>query len=136
LRTLSEAGYDTEDTLSAEGNWSSRSGKRAFLALIEKHPEIDGVFVANDQMALGVLQTASQLGIDIPNKLKVVGFDGIPESEFFSPPLSTVHQDLEELGCLAVKELVHIIENKNSSNQDRRDQYIKIQPKLIVRQTT
>jgi lactose/L-arabinose transport system substrate-binding protein len=70
---------------------------------LRQHPEIDGVFVANDQMALGVLQTASQLGIDIPNKLKVVGFDGIPESEFFSPPLSTVHQDLEELGCLAVK---------------------------------
>ena len=134
--TLSEGGYDMSDKMCAEGNWSSKSGKKAFLELIDKYPEMDGLFVANDQMALSVLQTIFELGISVPNHLKVVGFDGIPESEFFSPSLTTIYQNLEDLGCTAVNELVKLIEKRNTPNYENDPKFLKIQPELIIRQST
>jgi DNA-binding LacI/PurR family transcriptional regulator len=133
---LLEAGIQPAESMCAEGNWSSKSGKAAIIELMKKFPEMDGVFAGNDQMALSVLQIACDQNIAIPDRLAVVGFDGIPESEYFSPSLSTVHQDLEKLGSIAVKELVHIIENRNLSNQENKVQYLKIHPKLIIRQST
>jgi len=134
--TLSEAGYNVSENMCIEGNWSSKSGKKAFFELIEKCPNLDGIFVANDQMALSVLQTASELGISVPNNLKVVGFDGIPESEFYSPSLTTVYQNLEDLGCTAVNALVQLIEKRNQTNYEHEPRIIRIQPELIIRQST
>lgn len=134
--TLKVAGYTTSDKMWTEGNWSSKSGRKAFLELIEKYPEMDGLFVANDQMALSVLKTTAELGISVPSSLKIVGYDGIPESEFFTPSLSTIYQNLEDLGCTVVNELVWLIENKNESDGDNNSKYKKIRPKLIIRQST
>jgi LacI family transcriptional regulator len=134
--TMLEAGYPTSDKMCVEGNWSSKSGKKAFLQLIEQFPEMDGLFVANDQMALSVLQAAFESEISIPKHLKVVGFDGIPESEFYSPSLTTVYQNLENLGCTAVNELVELIENINRTNYENDPKFVKIQPELIIRQST
>jgi LacI family transcriptional regulator len=134
--TMAEAGYSISDRMWTEGNWSSKSGKKAFLELIEKYPEMDGLFVANDQMALSVLQTAVELGISVPSSLKVVGYDGIPEAEFYSPSLTTIYQNLEDLGCIVVNELVRLIEKKNLPEGDHDPIYLKIQPKLIIRQST
>jgi LacI family transcriptional regulator len=135
-KTLNEAGYSVSDQMCAEGNWSSKSGKKAFLELIKKYPEMDGLFVANDQMALSVLQTAVEMGISVPGNLKVVGFDGIPESEFYSPSLTTIYQNLEDLGSTVVKALVQLIEKRNMPDDEPDPKYIQIQPKLIIRQST
>ena len=56
------------------------------------------LFVGNDQMALGVLRAFAEAGIRVPDDVSVVGFDDQPESEYFTPPLTTVRQDFEELG--------------------------------------
>jgi DNA-binding LacI/PurR family transcriptional regulator len=53
---------------------------------------MDSIFVGNDQMALSVLRAASEIGKKVPQDLSVIGFDGIPDSEFYCPPLSTVSQ--------------------------------------------
>ena len=134
--TMVEAGFSTSEKMCAEGNWSSKSGKNAFHQLIEQFPEMDGLFVANDQMALSVLQSAYELEISIPKQLKVVGFDGIPESEFYSPSLTTMYQNLEELGCTVVNELVQLIEERKNPNYENDHTFVKIQPKLIIRQST
>ena len=80
-----------------------RAGSSAFEELIARDPRIDGVFVANDQMALGVLRAAGQLGIRVPDDVAVVGFDGLDEGAQFTPSLTTVVQPLRELGELAVR---------------------------------
>ena len=133
---LREAGIESHPHMVAEGNWSSKSGKRAFAQLMETFPEMDAVFVANDQMALSVLQTAFESNIDVPDQLSVVGFDNIPESEFFSPPLTTVYQNLVELGCTAVEELVWMIETDKAKGDRQSVKYSKIQPELIIRKST
>ncbi|MCX6034092.1 MAG: substrate-binding domain-containing protein, partial [Chloroflexi bacterium] len=133
---LSDAGYGLSEHMWAEGNWSSRSGLIAFEELIEKFPGMDGLFVGNDQMALSVLRTAFELGKKIPDVLAVIGFDGIPESEFYCPSLSTVNQNQNELGCMAVEELVRLVENKLMAEDVIEPKYITIKPELIIRQSS
>lgn len=128
-------GNKLSDRMWIEGNWSSRSGKSAFLNLIEMFPQLDGIFVGNDQMALGAIQAMIQLGKRIPDDIKVVGFDGIPEAEFFYPSLTTVSQNQQELGSLAVEKLIYYIEHKETSDLSV-PKYIQIQPELIIRDSS
>ena len=133
---LIEAGIEPEGRMVAEGNWSSRSGKKAFDQLKASYPEMDSVFVANDQMSLGVIQTACEEKILIPDKLSIVGFDNIPESEFYLPPLTTVAQNLDNLGCVAVQELARMVEASNSQDGSGKPIYLTIKPELVVRRST
>ena len=79
---LKAAGMNLADEQWQEGNWSSASGEIAFQKLLQTYPRLDAVFVANDQMALGLLQAANRLGIQVPDALGLIGFDGIPEVAF------------------------------------------------------
>ena len=79
------------------GDWSPRSGYELATRLLEL-PNLTAVFVANDQMALGLLRRLHEQGRDVPGDVSVVGFDDIPEAEFFIPPLTTVRQDFSEMG--------------------------------------
>jgi len=62
--------------------------------------------VANDQMALGAIRAFEENGIDVPGDVSVVGFDDIPEAEFFRPPLTTIKQDFVTIGKLGVQMLI------------------------------
>ncbi len=66
--SLKEAGIEPLDRYWAEGNWSSASGAQATGKLFETYPEMDAIFVANDQMALSVLQIACQRGKSVPER--------------------------------------------------------------------
>ncbi|MBC7877013.1 MAG: LacI family DNA-binding transcriptional regulator [Anaerolineales bacterium] len=133
--TLNAADFDTSEQHCAEGNWSSSSGEQAFIQLLDSFPDMDAIFVGNDQMALSVLREAHRRGIRVPEELTVVGFDNIPESAFFYPSLTTVSQDLQLLGEQAVQNVVEMIQagqgNKSIIAQSRF-----IQPTLIVRESS
>ncbi len=133
--TLEKAGHFVEDKYSAEGKWSSSSAQSAFSQLHHSYPEMDAVFVANDQMALTVLHAALEKGLNVPGDLAVVGFDNIAESAYFCPALTTIDQDQHELGCRAVQELVSKIEAAYN-NETIEPQSIYIQPKLIIRRSS
>ena len=133
--TLSAAGITVKDDMCVEGNWSSRNGKAAYTDLSEQYSQMDAVFVANDQMALGVLQSTAEQGLRISDDLMVIGFDGIPESEFFSPSLTTVYQDQNMLGSIAVEELAKMVENREPPDRDSTPVHITIQPELVIRQS-
>jgi DNA-binding LacI/PurR family transcriptional regulator len=119
-----------------EGNWSAKSGKRAMRDLMDKLPKMDAVFVGNDQMALSVLQTAWRQGIKVPDDLAVIGFDGIPEANFYFPPLSTIFQNQDELGHTAVQELIRLTNERLDDEQKIMPRQITIQPELIIRKST
>ena len=97
---LTAAGFDAPEQHCAEGNWSPTSGEQAFIQLLGAFPDMDAVFVANDQMALSVLRESCRRGIRVPEQLAVIGFDNIPESGYFYPSLTTISQDLQLLGGL------------------------------------
>ncbi len=133
--TLEKAGRKVEERFSVEGNWSTASGHPAFQQLKENYPEMDAVFVANDQMALSILRIACETGIRVPDELAVVGFDDLAESPYFWPALTTVKQNQHELGCRAVGELVGRIE-KARADQVSESINILLTPELIVRQSS
>lgn len=133
--TMAKEGIKVEDRQYAVGNWSSSSGETAFEHLLESYPEMDAVFVANDQMALSVLQIANRRGIKIPNALAVVGFDNISESAYFWPALTTINHNQHELGCRAIQELVNQIEvvQRDEKNEP---QNILLSTNLVVRESS
>jgi LacI family transcriptional regulator len=133
---LSEIGIQVADHHWESGNWSSASGEQAIRKLLAGYPEMEAVFVANDQMALSVLQVACEKGLRVPRDLAVVGFDGIPEAAYYWPPLTTVYQDQQKLGGTAVRELVQIIEASQQDKAVIKPKTILFQPELIVRESS
>lgn len=126
--TLEAGGVEPPPLLS--GDWSPRSGYRAGRELAElAGGGLTAVFVANDQMALGVLRALREAGVRTPEDVAVVGFDDIPESEFFAPPLTTVRQDFSAVGTRSITLLLDLIEGRAPSGATR----IVIDPQLVVR---
>lgn len=132
---LVSVGLPVEDDLIAQGNWSAGSGEEGLRQLIARHPEIDGVFVSNDQMALGVLRAARQLKRRVPDDLAVVGFDDLPEAAYFYPSLSTVRHDMVELGRRAVRILDQAI-GTIRSGAIPVPKTVLLRPELIVRESS
>ena len=83
------------------GDWSAASGYAEGRA-IAADPAVTAVFAANDQMALGLLAALRDAGRRVPEDVSVVGVDDLPESAYFTPPLTSVRQDFAELGRRAM----------------------------------
>jgi DNA-binding LacI/PurR family transcriptional regulator len=134
--TLVEAGRTVEDRFVIEGNWSSSSAVPAIEKLINQYPEMDAVFVANDQMALGVAHYACNKGLRVPEDLAIVGFDDIAEAAFFSPSLTTIRQDQHKVGAMAVQEVIKIIEANQHNEYIEESRTIMLTPTLVVRDSS
>jgi len=111
------------------GDWSSASGYLAGQE-IARNQKITAVFVANDQMALGVLQALQQSGLRVPGDISIVGFDDVPEANFFLPSLTTVRLDFAEIGHRCVERLLEMIRGVQLSPAP------PLPPQLVVRSTT
>jgi DNA-binding LacI/PurR family transcriptional regulator len=79
------------------GDWSADSGYAAGLKLAE-NPDCTAVLAANDHMALGLLRAFREKGKSVPEDISLVGFDDVPESSSYAPPLTTVHQNFAQVG--------------------------------------
>ena len=108
------------------GDWSARSGYRAGRSL-GADPAVGAVFAGNDAMALGVLRALDELGRAVPDDVRVVGFDDMPEAEYFWPPLSTVSQDFAAIGQHAVDLALRTLRGEQGATSPLVD------PGLIVR---
>lgn len=95
------------------GDWTSRSGYEIGTELLASR-EATAVFAANDQLALGVCRAFLEAGLSVPEHLSVVGFDDLPEAEFYTPPLSTVRQDLSEVGRRAADLVVRTLRGESA----------------------
>jgi LacI family transcriptional regulator len=133
---LREANLEVRGEYWVEGNWSSASGATSIEKLIAQYPEMDAVFVANDQMALGVMQYACRNGLQIPNDFGIVGFDDITESAYFWPPLTTINQNQQNVGEVAVDEIIKIIESGWQEQRPARPKSILVAPNLIIRNSS
>ncbi|AQP44906.1 LacI family DNA-binding transcriptional regulator [Tessaracoccus flavus] len=115
---LGDAGLELLDPI--VGDWTPESGYAAGKTLADDLP--DAVFCANDLMAVGL---AAALGPDV-SRVRLVGFDDIDGSAFFSPPLTTVHQPFEALGALSLETLMSVM-----AGEDPRPR--KLAPELVIR---
>ncbi|MFF1374763.1 LacI family DNA-binding transcriptional regulator [Streptomyces sp. NPDC058308] len=98
---------DVDPRLIAEGDFTPAGGERAMRELLDREPELDAVFAANDLTASGALRVLRERGRRVPDDVAVVGFDDMyPVAEQTDPPLTTVRQDIEEMGRLMARMLL------------------------------
>jgi LacI family transcriptional regulator len=109
---LAAAGVLPDPGLVERGNLDVPSGKAAALALLRAETPPTAIFAFNDNMAIGALQAARELGLDVPGDVSIVGFDGLEGSQLVTPRLTTVRQPLEDMGRLAVRLLVGALERE------------------------
>ena len=112
LAALSDA--ESKVQYQYQGNWQAESGYLGVREAVAKQAVFDAVLVASDQMALGALRALQELLIPVPDKVAVVGFDGIEDSAFFNPPLTTIKQDFTTIG----RQAVILAEKLNANSQD------------------
>jgi DNA-binding LacI/PurR family transcriptional regulator len=124
---IASAGLDELDVV--VGDWTAGFGYEV-AHVPGRLPDCTAVFAANDQIALGLIHGFSERGIRVPADVSIVGFDDLPESKHFLPPLTTVRQDFRALGERVVEVLHAALEG---SELDRRS---IIAPVLIVREST
>lgn len=124
LETCAEAGLPTE-VLDA-GSWEASA---AIPLAARLDPSVDGIFAANDQLALGSLSELQRRGISIPGDVRVVGFDDMSGADALFPPLTTVRQDFERVGELAVEGLNRMLEGGEATTS-------LVPATLVIREST
>jgi len=110
LKKLDQYGLRFDTDLLIFGGFEVSSGRKSMRELLSKGKPIDTVLCLNDQMAMGAVAELTSAGISVPDTIAVCGFDGIEESEYCSPPLTTIAQPLYQVGVTAVQELYRLME--------------------------
>jgi DNA-binding LacI/PurR family transcriptional regulator len=105
-------------------------GYRGALQLLPSHREITAIFGATDEIAMGALTGLWQLGLKIPDDVSVVGFDDIYLASNITPPLTTIHQPIDEISRAAVGMMVDMIKG---ATHVRRD--VVLPTELVVRES-
>ncbi|MDI3406650.1 LacI family DNA-binding transcriptional regulator [Streptomyces cavernicola] len=111
---------DADPALLAHGDFTPAGGERAMRELLDRSPQLDAVFAANDLSAAGALRVLHEQGRRVPEDVAVVGFDDLePVAEQTSPPLTTVRQDVEEMGRLMARLLLRGLERDGRERDGR-----------------
>jgi LacI family transcriptional regulator len=100
---LEAAGIEAHDRWIFSGAFSRRGGLETGRRLFTEVDDIDAVFVASDQMAIGVVKAAGEFGKSVPDDLAIVTFDGTDDTEYFSPTLTTIAQPVDEIAREAIR---------------------------------
>jgi len=128
-RALEGAGIVPRPEYEAQGDFSEASGHRAVQELLALPERPTAIFCANDSMAIGGLCAVHDAGLRVPEDVTVVGFDDIPLAHYMSPPLSSVHVPVFEMGERAVTRLIAALKGEPIS--ERRD--VRLPTRLVVR---
>ncbi len=130
---LEKNGHVFTDSMMAEGDYTHKSGYCAMKELLKKMPDIDGVFVANDQMSVGALKALSEAGKRVPQDIKMIGYDDVFIASVLEPPLSTIHIRKNYMGSKAAELLIDQIENNHEA---RKPVAVELESRLVVRKST
>jgi len=110
------------------GDWTADSGRAIGTQLLGAGG-VSALFVANDQMALGLMHALADHGLSVPSDVSIVGFDDIPEAAHFTPPLTTMRQDFTELGHRMMATVSAVLDGREVTQPG------KTAPPLIVRES-
>ena len=129
-QALADAGAPEPPVL--EGDWLPASGYAAGRELAA-NDEVTAIFVANDDMTIGVLRALTEAGRAVPDDVSIVGFDDIPSAGFLTPPLTTIPQDFDVHVARGIENLVTEIESPTG------DRSLAPEPtplRLVIRHST
>ncbi|MBW6411127.1 LacI family DNA-binding transcriptional regulator [Clostridium weizhouense] len=129
INALLDYGIKLDDELIVYGDFSYKSGIECMNILLNKKKKFTAIFVASDDMAVGVLNVAYRESIRIPEDLSVIGYDNTKIAIMSIPPLTTLSQPLYEMGCKAFNEILNMLNGKESKRE------IIMQHNIVERET-
>ena len=128
---LEAVGLAVDQDLVVQGDFDYASGFEGASRLLSLPDRPTAVFAASDQMALGVYEAARQRGLLVPEDLSVVGFADLPQACWSSPPLTTVRQPLSEMGMLAVRTVLRLLNDEHLESPK-----VELATEVVVRDST
>lgn len=126
---ISRKGMASDDALIVCSDYQEAGGFRAMNSLLEARVQFTAVLAANDQMAYGARLALHRSGLRVPEDVSLIGFDDLPHSAFTLPPLTSVRQSVYEIGLLAAKAMIDILDKKHPPSK-------LIAAELVVREST
>lgn len=130
-QALEAAGVPVDEQLIQPGGYDPEISAVSARRLLTGPNRPTAIFAANDLSAIATVEAALELGLRVPEDLSVIGFDNIPESALNSPPLTTVHQPIRQLGRQAVELLIQLIRGEQPEST-----HLTLETSLLARQTT
>jgi LacI family transcriptional regulator len=136
LRAMKTHRLAVDPELVHQGDFTFASGVEAAHHLLSRRTRPSAVFASNDDMALGVLASAQRLGLSVPGDLSIAGFDDSNAAGLVWPPLTTVHQPMDEMARVAVEML--LIANRGDAPASAAEQgtHRVLKHELVVRGST
>lgn len=129
MEALGARGIVPADVPVIDVNYSIRSGAQAFTTLMRARQRPTAVMCGNDVLAIGALNGARQLGLNVPGDVSITGFDDIELAQVSNPELTTVHVPHREMGKRAARLLVDQLDSQAQRT------VIKLETQIVMRQT-
>jgi DNA-binding LacI/PurR family transcriptional regulator len=123
------AGIAVDPALLIPASFVPDGGRLAVEELLRREVPFDAVFAGSDLMAMTAINTFRQLGIDVPDRVAVVGYDDIELASYFHPPLTTVRQPVREAGRALVASLLELTEGRAAPS-------LQLPTQLIIRSSS
>ncbi|WP_235817465.1 LacI family DNA-binding transcriptional regulator [Gracilibacillus timonensis] len=124
IKAMNHAGLSVKGYLMAQADGSIQSGQQAMKQLLEEHPKLEAVYIANNKLLLGAYRELKIRQMKIPDELAIIGFDVEPWMEFLHPAISIVEQPVEDMGKHAMQKLIDVKNNKVTLSEDLNNQFI------------
>ena len=129
---LKQSGMKANENFIVESGFKREDSRRAAKALLlDQRP--DAIFCASDNVAIGALLAARELGLKVPEEVAVMGFSNLSISELIDPPLSTINQPAKEMGETSAKLLLDIIGQKKKGFEPKT---IVLKTEVVAREST
>lgn len=127
---LERAGIPVDPALICEGTYLLGDGVKQTEALLDLPDPPTAIFAGNDAQATGVYQVLYRRNIRIPDQISVIGFDNVTYTAQMSPPLTTIHQPLVEMGRMAANMLMRLI-----AGQPLDSNHVELSTSLVIRES-
>jgi LacI family transcriptional regulator len=134
---LEEAGLPYRPELVVPGRQRPGDGELAVRRLLDTGVEFDALFASSsDYVAIGAMRALRRAGVRVPEDVAVVGYDDIPAAEYSDPALSTIRQPFYDMGAIAVRRLVHAVQDRPQPLRSQQVPDVEIlDNRLVVRES-
>ncbi len=106
-------------------------GYKVCKKMLKDRNGITAIFAVSDAVAIGAMKALREEKIKIPEEMSIVGFDGIDDTAYTEPPLTTMEIPKEKMGRIAVKKLIELIRKNNTIPQQ-----VMLSPQIVIRGST
>ena len=131
VNALKDSGLEADEDLCYFKNLTVKTGYQAIQRFTENNKSFDGIVCASDEIAMGAINALREKGIKVPEDVSVIGFDNNVMGSIFYPKLTTISQPSYDMGSVAVRMLIKMLNKKELDNPNYVLNY-----ELIKREST